>query len=69
MQQALGKEPDFEPNLAHDGGRAGGEPIIASRQELAKIQATDEYKKDPAVRAKVSRQLRQSLATGKYISD
>ena len=68
MQQAIGSETDFEPNLAHDGGRAQGEPIIGSRQELAKIQATEAYKKDPAVRAKVGRQLKQSMATGKYLA-
>jgi hypothetical protein len=68
MQQALGSEPNFEPNLAHDGGRAAGEPIIGSRQELVKIYRTEEYKKDPAVRAKVARQLEQSMNTGKYIS-
>lgn len=67
-QQASGSEPDFEPDLTHDGGRGKGEPIIGSRQELSKIQGTAEYKKDPAVRAKVERQLRQSMATGKYIS-
>jgi hypothetical protein len=69
MQQAKGVEPDFTPDLSHGGNRSGGEPIIASRQELAKIQATDEYKKDPALRAKVARQLKQSMDTGKYISD
>jgi hypothetical protein len=68
MQQALGSEPNFEPNLAHDGGRAAGEPIIGSRQELVKIYRTEEYKKDPAVRARVARQLEQSMNTGKYIS-
>ena len=68
-QQASGSEPDFEPNLAHDGGRGAGEPIIGSRQELARIQATEEYRTDPAVRAKVERQLRQSMATGKYKND
>jgi hypothetical protein len=67
MQQATGSDPDFEPNLAHSGGKAGGEPIIGSRQELAKIQASEEYTKDPAVRAKVARQLKQSMATGKYL--
>jgi hypothetical protein len=68
MQQALGSEPNFEPNLAHSAGKASGEPIIGSRQELAKIQATVEYKKDPAVRQRVANQLRQSMATGKYIA-
>jgi hypothetical protein len=68
MQQDLGNETDFEPNLAHGAGRAQGEPIIGSRQELVKIQRSEEYKKDPAVRAKVARQLEQSMNTGKYIS-
>jgi hypothetical protein len=68
MQQALGSEPNFEPNLAHGGGKASGEPIIGSRQELAAIQSTAEYKKDPAVRQRVANQLRQSMATGKYIA-
>jgi hypothetical protein len=67
MQQATGSDPDFEPDLAHSAGRAGGEPIIGSRQELARIQSTTEYAKDPAVRAKVARQLKQSIATGKYL--
>jgi hypothetical protein len=55
--------------LSHDGGTAQGEPIIASRRELAKIQATEEYKRDPAVRAKVMRQLQYSMATGKYSNE
>jgi hypothetical protein len=67
FQQATGSDSDFEPNLAHSGGRSQGEPIIGSRQELAKIQSTEEYQKDPAVRAKVARQLKQSIATGKYL--
>jgi len=66
MQQDVGHQPDDEPNLSHDGGPGGGEPIISSRQELAKIMGTEAYKTDPAVRAKVERQLRQSRATGKY---
>lgn len=66
MTLANGLEPNLEPDLSHDGGRGAGEPIIGSRQELAKIQATAAYKSDPAVRAKVERQLRQSRATGKY---
>lgn len=69
FQQARGSEPDFEPDLTHDGGSVEGEPIIRSRRELAKIQATEEYKKDPAVRAKVMRQLQYSLATGKYSNE
>lgn len=69
FQQARGSEPDFEPDLSHDGGTVQGEPIIASRRELAKIQATDEYKRDPAVRAKVMRQLQYSMATGKYSNE
>jgi hypothetical protein len=69
FQQARGSEPDFEPDLSHDGGTAQGEPIIASRRELAKIQATEEYKRDPAVRAKVMRQLQYSMATGKYSNE
>lgn len=68
FQQAAGSEPDFEPDLTHDGGRQGGEPIIGSRQELVRIQRTKEYQTDEAVRAKVARQLRQSMDTGKYIS-
>ncbi len=66
MQQAAGAEPDNEPNLAHDGGRGKGEPIIGSRQELSKIQGTVRYKTDPAYRDLVERQLRQSRKTGRY---
>jgi hypothetical protein len=70
FQQATGFESgDSGPDLSHDSGHSGGEPIIASRRQLAKIQSTDEYKKDPAVRAKVARQLRQSMATGRYEND
>lgn len=66
MSQAVGLDPDQEPNLAHDGGRGAGEPIIESRQQLAVIMASKEYQRDQAVRDKVERQLRQSKATGKY---
>jgi hypothetical protein len=66
-QQATGAKSDFEPDLSHDAGKGGGEPIIGSRQELVRIMRTPEYDKDPAVREKVARQLRQSMATGKYI--
>ncbi len=69
MQQDAGFEPDNEQSLAHDGGRGKGEPIIGSRQELAKIQGTERYKKDPAYQDLVERQLRQSMATGQYRSD
>lgn len=68
-QQAKGSTSDFEPDLSHDGGRASGEPIIGSRQELVRIMRTPEYDKDRALREKVARQLQQSMATGKYISD
>lgn len=69
FQQAKGSQSDFEPDLSHDGGRTQGEPIIGSRQELVRIMRTPEYDKDPAVREKVARQLKQSMATGKYVSD
>ena len=69
MQQDVGFEPDTEKSLAHDGGRGKGEPIIGSRVELAKIQGTERYKKDPAYRDLVERQLRQSMATGQYRND
>lgn len=67
MQQNTGS--DSEPDLTHSGGRAHGEPIIASRSELVRIMQTKEYQTDPAVREKVARQMKQSMATGKYISD
>jgi hypothetical protein len=69
FQQSRGLEPDREPDLTHSGGRATGDPIIGSRQELVRIMRTDEYKRDPAVREKVERQLLQSMATGKYLND
>jgi hypothetical protein len=68
MQQAIGSDPNFEPDLAHSGSTGGGEPLIASRHELVKLQRTDEYKKDPTYRAKVARMLEQSMDTGKYQS-
>lgn len=68
MQLATGGKPDFEPDLSHSAGRHGGEPIIGSRQELMQIQRTDRYKKDPAYRELVARQLKQSMETGNYIA-
>lgn len=67
--QAKGLEPDHEPDLTHRAGRAAGDPIIGSRKELVRIMSTKEYKTDPAVQARVERQLRQSMSTGKYIND
>jgi hypothetical protein len=68
MQQAVGSDPNFEPDLAHEGQPGGGEPLISSRRELVKLQRTEEYKKDPSYRAKVARMLEQSMASGKYLS-
>ena len=67
--QASGSQPDHEPDLTHKGGRAPGEPIIGSRQELVRIMRTDEYKRDRAVRERVERQLDQSMKTGKYLNN
>lgn len=67
MKQAKGS--DFEPDLTHDGGRSHGEPIIASRSQLVRIMQSAEYQTDEAVRLKVARQLKQSVATGRYIAD
>lgn len=66
FQQARGVEVNDEPDLAHASGKAPADPIIGSRQELAKIVASKEYKTDPAVRARVDRQIAQSQRTGNY---
>lgn len=55
-----------EPDLAHSATKAPAEPIIGSRQELARLVGTKEYQTDPALRARVDRQLDQSMKSGKY---
>jgi hypothetical protein len=62
--QAVGQSD--EPSLAHDAASAGGEPAIGSRQELAKIVGSQRYQTDPAYRAKIDRQIGQSLKSGNY---
>jgi hypothetical protein len=66
MQLATGGGQDFEPDLSHTAERQGGEPLIASRQELMLIQRSEKYKTDAAYREKVGRQLKQSMDTGNY---
>jgi hypothetical protein len=64
MQLATGGGQDFTPDLSHTAERQGGEPLIASRQELMLIQRSEKYKTDAAYREKVGRQLKQSMDTG-----
>jgi hypothetical protein len=67
MQLATGGgQVDSEPDLSHNAERQGGEPLIASRQELMLIQRSEKYKTDAAYREKVGRQLKQSMDTGNY---